>query len=68
MKLYVQFDDHDGQGIKVTASSAAMRDAVRVYLTVLGGNDACLHLTAAHAKMLRAGLGEWLDDVSEGEA
>ena len=69
MKIYVEFDDHDGQRIRVSSSSLATRAAVRVYVKMPEGPDdklgTCLHLTLPQAQMLRAGLDEWLDDVRE---
>lgn len=73
MKIYVEFDDHYGQRVRVTGSSLAARAAVLVYVTreavltvpVRREIDECLHLTFPQAQMLRAGLDEWLADVEE---
>ncbi len=71
MKVYVEFDDSDGQRIRVTASSLATRPGVRVYVKLPDDPErtdklgTCLHLTLPQAQMLRAGLDEWLDDVRE---
>ncbi len=73
MKIYVEFDDADGQRVTVSASSLATRAAVRVYVKRPPAVpfpdseevDECLHLTLPQAQMLRAGLDEWLDDIRD---
>lgn len=72
MRLYVEFDDQDGQRVRVTPSSLATQDAVRVYLTRPAVKemdwpevDACIHLTEFQALALVAGLRQWLFDARD---